>query len=185
MAGKRDSNPTTRLLGQLEERAEQLAIVNGVLRTIVAGAPLPDILRVFASNLKTLCPFDRCSIAIFDDKQRVFRVPYMVMRGQVQETNEAPRPFGSSVLSSVIEFRKPVLRRNIPKDERHFATDDAFTRKGFACELLLPLQVGPHPFGTVNFGCYEADRLTEAHIPVLQEIVPAVAVAVWHHTRSA
>lgn len=176
-----DIAPASKLLAALEERTEQLAIINGVLRTIVSGAPLPDILRVFASNLKTIVPFDRCSIAISDERRRVFHVPYMLMGGSVQETRERARPFASSPLSKVIETRRPLLRRNIRKEKNRFPTDRHFMKRGFGCELLVPLQVGDKPFGTFNMGAFEPERLTEAHLRIVQEIIPAIAVAVWHH----
>jgi GAF domain-containing protein len=176
--------PTTKLLAQLEERTEQLAIVNGILRTIVSGAPLPDILRVFASNLKTIVPFDRCSIAVYDEKRRVFHVPYMVMGGKVQETHEGARPFESSPLSKVIETRRPVMRRNIRKERKGFDSDGRFLKQGFGCEILFPLQVGERPFGTLNMAAFEPERLTDAHLRIVDELIPAVAVAVWHHLGS-
>ncbi len=176
--------PTSKLLRQLEERTEQLAIINGILRTIVSGAALPDILRVFASNLKTIVPFDRCSIAVFDEKRKVFHVPYMVMGGKVQETHESARPFESSPLSKVIETREAVVRRNLKKDKSAFDTDTRFLKVGFACEMLLPLQVGEKPFGTFNMAAFESDGLTEGHLKIVGEIIPAIAVAVWHHLGS-
>ncbi len=181
--GKPESSSTSRLLRELETRTEQLALINGVLRTIVSGAPLPDILRVFASNLKTICPFDRCSISIYDDGQNVFHVPYMVMGGRVQETKEAPRPFASTPLSEAIRTGRPVVRRDIRSEQKHFDADGAFTKKGFGCEMLVPLQVGPKPFGTFNIGAFEADRLTDDHLRAVAEIIPAIAVAVWQHMR--
>ncbi len=176
--------PTSKLLRQLEERTEQLAIINGILRTIVSGAALPDILRVFASNLKTIVPFDRCSIAVFDEKRRVFHVPYMVMGGKVQETHESSRPFESSPLSKVIETREPVIRRNLKKETCAFDTDTRFLKAGLACEMLLPLQVGGKPFGTFNMAAFETDGLTDDHLKIVGEIIPAIAVAVWHHLGS-
>ena len=172
-----------RLLAQLEERTEQLALINGVLRTIVAGAALPHILKVFASNLKTICPFDRCSISLYDARRKIFKVPYMVMGGKVVETRERPRPFASSPLSRVVTTRRPMLRRNVRAERKTYEIDRAFLAKGYACEMLLPLQVGDEVLGTFNLGTWEADRFSGDHLRLLQDVVPAIAVAVWSHRR--
>lgn len=179
-----DTVTAARLLGELDERTQQVALINGVLRTILTGAPLTDILRVFASNLKSLCPFDRCSVALYDEKRRTFRVPYMVFGGRVIETGEPARTYGSSPLARAVETGRAVLRRDIMKETRKFAADTQFLRKGFASELLLPLEAGARPVGTFNLACFEAGRLEERHVDLLRELVPAIAMAVWHRARA-
>lgn len=179
----RDGRPESRLIAQLESAQEQIAVINGVLRTIVSGATLPEILKVFASNLKTLVPFDRCSISIYDPERRVFHVPYMVMGGKVLETQELPRPFASSPLGRVVDTGKPLIRNRIKSDPRHYELDRAFLRKGFASEMLVPLVVGRLVFGTFNMGSWTADLYTGDVMRRVQDIVPAVAVAVWHHVK--
>jgi GAF domain-containing protein len=168
-----------KLLEAIEEKTEQLGLINGVLRTIVSGAPLPEILRVFAINLKTLVPYDRCSIAIYDEKEGVFHVRWKVTGGRVQATNEPPRPYSSTPLSEVVETRRPVLRSNIRRSERGYEADDEFAKKGFGCELLMPLQVGDRVLGTFNLGTYEPERIQARHAEVVAEILPAIAVAIW------
>ena len=168
-----------KLLAMLDQKSEQLALINGILRTIISGAELPDVLRVFASNLKTLCPFDRCSISIYDEKARLFHVPYMVVGGRVQETHDAPRPYDSTILSKVVETRQPLLRDNLAAESTKYASDSEFIEKGFAGEMLFPLTVSNRAFGTFNIGSFEAGRLTERHVMLIQDIVPALAVAVW------
>lgn len=176
-----DRSTAAKLFAQLEQRTEQLALINGVLRTIVCGAPLPEILKAFASNLKRLCPFDRCSISIYDERHQVFHRPYMIIDGRVRETKEEPRKAGATILSRVIETRQPLLRRNIRSDDPRFEADRRLLRKGFASELFFPLQVGDKPFGTFNLCAFEGNRLDERHVRLLHDVVPAIAVAVWQH----
>lgn len=168
------------LLQRLDLKAEQLALVNGVMRTIITGAALTDLLKVFASNLKTVVPFDRASVSLVDYEREVFHIPFKIQGGRVVETKEAPRPFGTTILSAVVEERRPVLRSDLRKEAR-FATDADFIQKGFATEIIFPLEVGDKVFGTFQVGCFEADRLTDGHMRLLREIVPAVAVAVYQH----
>lgn len=154
-----------------------------MLRTIISGAELPEILRVFASNLKAVCPFDRCSISLYDEKEGVFHVPYMVFRGRVTETGEPARPFASTPLSEVVRTGRPLLRQDIAGEGGRFHSDTDFSRKGIACEMLFPLQVGGKPFGTFNLAAFEPRSLTESHLALLADLVPAVAVAAWNHVR--
>ncbi len=175
------SSLANKLLKMLDQRTEQLGLINGVLRTIIAGASLPEILRVFGSNLKTLCPFDRCSIALYDEKERMFRVPWAIIDGRLTETSDAPRPYESTVLSKVIETRSPLLRKNLARDPLRFKNDAVFLQKGYGSELLFPLSVANRVFGTFNIVTFESDRLSERQMYLVQEVIPAVSVAVWQH----
>ena len=168
------------LLRRLDNKEEQLALVNGIMRTIIAGASITELLKVFASNLKVVVPYDRASISLVDYEREVFHIPFMIMGGKVKETKEAPRPFGSTILTQAIEERRPILRSDVRR-EREFPTDTDFIEKGFATEMIFPLQVGDKVFGTFQVGCFEAGRLTADHLRLLTEVVPAIAVAVYQH----
>jgi transcriptional regulator with GAF, ATPase, and Fis domain len=169
-----------RLLSQLEEKSEQLALVNGVLRTAAGAASLSDVLRVFASNLKSICPFDRMSVSLYDPARKVFHVPYAYFAGRVVETREPPRSYGDTPLSRVIETRQPLLRKNI-RQEMTFRLDSDFVRQGLGCEVIFPLLAGERPFGTFQMSCFEPGRLTERHLRLLQDILPAIAIVVHRH----
>jgi hypothetical protein len=136
---------TEKLLAQVQELSDQLALVDGVLRTITAGAPLNEVLQAFASNVKLLCPFDTCSVAVYDEERNLFHVPYVAAGGRV--TGPTDRPFESAVLSEVVRGGKPLLRRNVREDFGHFGGGPAV-----GCDMIFPLQVGTRPFGTFNVG---------------------------------
>ncbi len=171
---RRRGDSGARILGQLDEKMEQLALINGVLRTIVGGTSLPDVLRVFASNLKTICPFDRLGIALYDAERRVFHTPFVVMGGRMADAREPARPYGDSPLSKVIETHQPILRGNIREEG---AGEKNGVRRSLGCEMLFPLAVGEKPFGVFEVGCFEPGRLNERHLALLADIVPAIAVA--------
>ena len=168
------------LLQRLDRNHQQLALVNGMLRTIITGAPIIDLFKIFASNLKTLVPFDRASISLVDYEREVFHIPFMIMGGRVQETKEAPRPFDETVLTQVVKDRTPLLRTDVRKTQS-FGTDTDFIKKGFATEMIYPLEVGDKVFGTFQVGCFEAGRLKADHLDLLEAVIPAIAVAVYQH----
>ncbi|MBI2932442.1 MAG: GAF domain-containing protein [Planctomycetes bacterium] len=173
------SYTAAKLLGELDKRVEQLAIVNGVLRAVSGGAGFADILRVFASNLKKLCPFDRCSIALYDDQERLFHIPYAAIGNRFGESGESSRSPESSPLGEVLRTRQPILRRHIEAEERRFDSDTDLAKMGLHAEVLLPLQVGPRFLGALHLATYETDRLDEDHVRLIQDLLPAVSVALW------
>jgi hypothetical protein len=164
-----------RLLAQLDERIRQLALVNGVLRTAVGAATLGEVLGVFASNLKESVPFDRMSVALCNPQKRVFHVPFIYFGGRVQENLEAPRPYADTPLTRVIETGQPLLRKNISA-EMTFTRDREFLQKGLTCEMIFPLLVGSAPFGTFQVSCFEPGRLTEKHLSIVGDLIPAIAI---------
>jgi len=164
-----------RLLTQLDEKIRQLALVNGVLRTAVTASSISEILGVFASNLKESVPFDRLSVALCDPAKRHFRVPFIYFGGRVQENREPPRPYADTPLTRVVETGQPLLRKNI-SSEMNFARDREFVEKGLRCEMILPLTAGGAIFGTFQMSCFEPGRLTERHLAILGDLLPAIAI---------
>ena len=173
-----DDSPAERLLSQLDEKIRQIALVNGILRRTVGACSLGDVLGVFASNLKESVPFDRMSVALYDAGARVFRVPFIYFGGRVQENRESPRPYADTPLSKVVESGEPMLRKNISAD-MSFARDREFVNKGLTCEMIFPLVAGQAAFGTYQMSAFEPGRLTERHLAVIKDLIPAVTVVVY------
>ena len=169
------NDASERLLSQLDEKIRQLALVNGVLRTAVGAASIGEVLGVFAVNLKESVPFDRLSVALCDTPRRVFHVPFIYSGGHVLKNPEAPRPYADTPLTRVIETGQPLLRRNISAD-MSFARDREFLQKGLTCEMIFPLLSGTVPFGTFQVSCYEPGRLTEKHLAIVSDLIPAIAI---------
>ena len=179
-----EDSPAERLLAQLDERIRLLALVNGVLRMSVGARSIPEVLGGFASNLKESVPFDRLSVALADPGARVFHVPFIYFGGRVQENKEAPRPFADTPLTQVLESGRPLLRKNISAD-MSFARDREFVRKGLACELIFPLVAGIAAFGTFQMSCFEPGRLTEKHLSVVQDLIPAITIVTHRFIEQA
>jgi hypothetical protein len=178
--GKTD--PLERLLSQLDEKSEQLALVNGILRTAVGASSLEDVLRVFASNVKAICPFDRMSVALADRTARVFHVPFIHFGGRVQENREPPRPFSDTPLTQVLDTRQALLRKDIAADMK-FGRDREFVKLGIACEMIFPLVAGQEAFGTFQMSCFESGRLTERHLALVGEALPAITAVIHGFKR--
>ena len=159
-----------------------MALVNGILRRTVGAYSLGEVLGVFASNLKESVPFDRMSVALYDAGAKVFRVPFIYFGGRVQENKEAPRPYADTPLSKVVETGQSLLRKNISA-EMSFARDREFLNKGLTCEMIFPLIAGETAFGTYQMSAFEPGRLTERHLAIVHDLIPAVTVVV-HQFRT-
>lgn len=169
------NDSAARLLSQLDEKIRQLALVNGILRTAIGASTVGEVLAVFASNLKESVPFDRMSVALSDPGRKVFHVPFIYFGGRVQKNPEPPRPFADTPLTQVLESGEALLRRNISA-EMKFARDHEFVQKGLRCEMIFPLTAGEAPFGTFQMACFEPARLSERHLSVVSDLLPAVAI---------
>ena len=72
------------------------------------------------------------------------------------------------------------LRKDIRKDFQ-FDTDRLFVQKGFATEMIFPLDIGADVVGTFDIACYEPGRLTPRHMEILEELMPAFSLAVYFY----
>ncbi|MBI3268700.1 MAG: GAF domain-containing protein [Planctomycetes bacterium] len=173
------------LLDAVNEKSEQLGIVNALLRSLGTAMDLREILQVFAFNLKQLCPYDRVSIALLDAERGTFRIPYFVKGGRVTVNAEGPLPTRDTVIDEVVRARGPVLRKNLKTSTLRFKSDTNFLKRACSCELLFPLVLGERVLGTFNVGSFEADALGPRHQQILSEVMPCVAVAVDRYLSSS
>ena len=178
MTTTRSTDSRRRLVDELVTKARLLALVNGVLRTTLAARSLPEVLLALAPNLKEVCPFDRLSVSLYDPWRKLFHTPYEYLKAKVVETNESPREAGSSAAGEVIRTRKPLLRREPRRDSTPLATDTATLKRQPGCEAIFPLESGELAFGTFQIGCLERDRIQDAHLEHLSELLPSIAAAV-------
>lgn len=171
------SDPKRRLVEELVQKARVLALANGILRTTLAAGSLPEVLLALAPNLKEICPFDRLSVSLYDPERKLFHIPYAYLKANVSETGDGPQPAADTPLAQVIATRRPLLRR-AEKREGPLSTDTALLKRGPGCEAIFPLLAGERAFGTFQVSCVEPDRLTDEHLRLVDELLPAVASAV-------
>jgi len=170
-----------RLLVELETKSEQLALINGLLKLTASSVTLDQILLVFSKNLKTICPFDRLDVALYNPKEKLFEIPFALIGGSIlSKPDPYVRPWGTTIITRVFEQKKPLLRSDIRKDFT-FDTDRLFVEQGFSTELLFPLEIENRIVGTLDIACLEAGKLTERHLHTLYEVSNAVAVAVYRY----
>jgi hypothetical protein len=174
---KGGSDGKRKLVEELVRKARILALVNGILKTTLAAGSLPEVLMALAPNLKELCPFDRMSVSLYDPRRRVFYTPYAYMKARVEETHEAPKEFERTPCSQVLMTGRPLLLRQ-DRSGALIATDTAVLKKGPGCEAIFPLLIGESAFGTFQVGCLERDRLLDAHVAEVTELIPAISSAV-------
>lgn len=167
-----------RMIKELDEKSEQVAIINGILRLLASDMQVKDVLQVFANNLKTLCPYDQISIALFDAASRKFLVPFVLKVGKVAVNKDFDRSFQDEELQSILERPEPVLRRHLKPDEMKVKGDTTFVRRVLSCELMVPLNLGERRYGILMVSCFDPDGLREEHVRIVSEIAPAVAVAI-------
>ena len=150
-----------------------------MIKKLISGMRLDDLLNIFGKVVKTLCPYDRVDISILNRRTNHFDIPYILKGGQVTaNTDEYSRPYASTVISKVVEENRPLLRKDIRKDFQ-FDTDRLFVEKGYATEMIFPLGIGTEVVGTFDIACFEPGRLTEKHMAILEEIMPAFSLAVF------
>jgi hypothetical protein len=68
-----------------------------------------------------------------------------------------------------------MLRKNIGA-EMTFARDAEFVKKGLGCEMIFPLIAGSIAFGTFQMSCFEPGRLTERHVAIVGDLIPAITI---------
>jgi len=175
---------TERMLVQLETRTEQMSLITGIITKLLSGMKLDEILNIFGKYVRTICPYDRVDISIINRATGNVDIPFVLSGGQVLENPEDyVRPFKATVISKVVEENSPLLRSDIRKDFR-FDTDRLFVKQGFASEMIFPLHFGGVVMGTFDIACYEPGRLTEDHMEILEEIMPAFSLALHFHIRN-
>ena len=97
---------TKRLLGETNERAAELAVINEIGTALAKQLDLDAIVQLVGSRIAEIFKNPDMFVALYDAEAKLIHYPYLVIDGE-HRPNE-PLPLGAGLTSVVIQERRPL-----------------------------------------------------------------------------
>ena len=153
------------LESRLQGLVTRLRTIERVNRIIASDWDIRMVHGRIAAELDKLVESDRTSIVLFDEEYGAFTAMTSA-KGPAETAAPARLPLAGSAPGWVHARRITRIDDDIAASEERFVEDDGLARGGMKSRLLIPLFVGDHIVGTLNFtsrrpAAYSLDAVEE------------------------
>ncbi len=169
------------LTDRLHDAAVQM-VLDDLKHLWLSGKSLFEVLDVIYDTVRQIIPFDRLSVAFYDEETGL--VVSRWVRSQT-EVRRVDRGYWAVLKGSSLE---PILRTGEPRIindlERHLQAhpDSRATRDiledGVRSNLTCPLRAGNRPIGFLFFSSRQADTYQRAHVDTFAAVAESLSLAV-------
>ena len=167
---------TKRLLGDADERAAELAIINEVQQGLAAQLDIQAMYELVGERLREIFDAQVLDIGVLDKADGLIHFPFTIERG-VRFPDEPISPYGFR--KHVMATREPMLV-NERMAEATAAVGGAAVLQGEAplSTLWVPLTVGGEATGVISLQNLDREHaFTESDVRVLRTIASSLSVA--------
>ena len=166
-----------RLYEETRSRAERLAVVNRIARAAGATLHLDALMEMVYQEVSSTFQPDAFFIALYDDGTNELDFRFQVDEG----VREPPgrQPLGTGLTSVVVTEKRPLLIRDIGREQDHLPSPLLFgTMKLPTSWLGVPMLIGDQVVGVISVQAYRPRVYGEEEQLLLSTIADQVAVAV-------
>jgi GAF domain-containing protein len=169
-----------RLLAQTRQRAEELAVVNRIARTISEALELDQMLESVLEEISRVLPVDAFMVGIYDQDKNLLEYPLVYDSGERYQIGlDTPSP--KSLTYEVLHTLNPVFTLRTPEEvEAKFKQGSGLVgdkSKVSASLMYVPLFLGKRSTGMVSIQSYEYNAYRPEDLTLLESIANHVAVA--------
>jgi GAF domain-containing protein/CheY-like chemotaxis protein len=167
---------TKRLLGEADERAAELAMINSVQRALAANLELQSMYDLVGNKIRDIFDAQVVDIAIFDLDAGVQHFPYTIERG-VRFPDE-PRPI-RGISKLLIDSREPIMVNEDVRGWWQAHGLELFVQgEEPKAVLFVPLIVGDTVRGRISLQNVDRERVfSESDLRLLTTIASSLSAA--------
>ncbi len=161
---------------QVRQRWRVLLEINNA---IISNLSRESLFHAIAAALRTVVPFDRALLPLYDAERDVFRTFALEGRplpGHVHTADTEIRRHGTAA-GWVLDHRQPLLKRNL-EAERELPADEALLTGGVRSYLIVPLVARGRILGTLFLASWTPNRYAPEDVALLEEVGRQIALAI-------
>jgi GAF domain-containing protein/DNA-binding response OmpR family regulator len=168
---------TKRLLGETNERAAELAVINEVQRGLSEHLDMGAMYELVGDKIQEIFDAQVVDIGIFDRPAQLVRFPYSIERGVRDPTQTAPMEGG--LTKEILATRAPVLiNRDIDAWFESHGYRSITLGESARSVLVAPLVVGEDVRGRISLqNLDQEDAFSESDVRLLTTLASSLAVA--------
>ncbi|HET8672888.1 MAG TPA: GAF domain-containing protein [Thermoleophilaceae bacterium] len=134
-----------------------------------------SLMATFASEAKRLLDHDRLSAYLLTCEGRAFE-RFAVATSPIVPGEGVIIPFEDVGLRHVVVTNRPLVSSDLANDPRIVGREDrVIARAGFHGLISVPLRLGGHPFGVLNFVSRTAGFYDDHDVPIAQQVADQVS----------
>lgn len=165
------------LMRQWQERGERLEMVNQVAQAVAAKTDLSGVLKAARTSLQSFTQVDRVTLSLLTDDGEFMEVAALEgVDSTVVSQVGTLIPIEDFQPASVLQGQYLVIPDLGAGSEYTFAS--RLYEVGLRSHVAMPLVSRDKVVGVFALSSFEPFAYTEAHLPVLESIVPHLATAV-------
>jgi GAF domain-containing protein/CheY-like chemotaxis protein len=179
---------TKRLLTETDERAAELAIINGVQQGLAAELDLQAMYELVGDKIQEIFDAQIVDIAILDRETNIFHFPYTIERGV--RLPGGVGPMEGSIRAIMRDTRQPILiERDIAGTMAQFGVQMIVTGEEAKSGLWVPLVRGDEMIGAISLQNIDREAaFDDGDVRLLSTIASSLSVALEnarliHETR--
>jgi GAF domain-containing protein/DNA-binding response OmpR family regulator len=173
-------NETQNLLKQTEQRAAELAILNGVGEAMTRSMDVKTMTYDVGDKVREIFNAEVVDILLYDPRTRMVHLTYSYCDDRYYE-NEPPWELGEGLTSNIILSRRPLLLNSAQEMNEHGAaayTTAPMGERDPESYMGVPIMVGDRVLGVVDVQSYRPSAFNEANLRLLQTLSTNMGVAI-------
>ncbi len=159
-----------------DEELKQLLAVMKIANAVASQVDLDDILVTITTEMSKIIDFDIGSVAIYSKNENCLyiRHEYRVHSGKSGVGTYVPFD-ESNLIGWVAINRKPVLRGNIPADDRF---NEIMKEDDLKSDIVVPLIAENKLVGTINYGSFKRDNFSGFDLEIINNFRHFTSIAI-------
>lgn len=152
-------------------------ILNNINKILASRLDIREVYKSLSEEFHKVIAFDRLSIALLDEKRVEFLTFAVSKDYRFSELEEGVQYSKQGTLAGkVVEDGEFFVVHDTSRGP--FSTDPILSKEGIKSRLSVPLICKGEIIGSLNFGSKKVNNFTEAHVDVINKIVPQLAIAI-------
>lgn len=176
-----DANPSpsaAEATSPLEHSGRQLEALLDVSETIAQQRDLKALFHQLSERLHTVLPFDFFTLILHDPARNTMRLHVLEARDGAEVNGPRELPMDASPSGWVWHHQQPFVSLDTLADTRYPEFIQRLRENRVRTVAILPLTTAQHRLGTLGFGRYVPQGVSEAEIDFMKRVAAQVAVAV-------
>jgi formate hydrogenlyase transcriptional activator len=178
MANSAHSSRDAQAPSPIEHSGRQLEALLDVSEAVAQQRDLKALFHELSERLHTVLTFDFFTLILHDPASNTMRLHILEARDAAEVKGPLELPMDSTPSGWVWQHQEPFVSLDTSKDTRYPEFMQRIQEEGVHSVAILPLTTAQHRLGTLGFGRYVPQGLSEAELEFMKRVAAQVAVAV-------
>ena len=173
-----ESTPEIAQSSPIAQPGREFEALLEVSETIAQQRDLKALFRELSNRLHDVLQFDFLGMLLHDSARGTMRLHILVTQQPIEKEAPEEMPVGNSPSGWVFETQQPFVTQDTSKDPRYPEFMRKLQASGAHSSAIVPLTTAHHRLGTLVFGRFVPQGISEAEIQFMKRVAAQVAVAV-------